>query len=112
MKLQLGKRYVTRDGEITGELINNPHIHRVFWPFMDPKTGITYNENGYSGARSYRDLVKLYKTDAELLAIREKAIDKAARLVEIANRIDRRLAKRNGDSFYEMRGILASWEKR
>jgi hypothetical protein len=45
LSLQLGKRYVRRDGKITHQLVE----HRKFteFPFKDPATNYTYKPNGY-----------------------------------------------------------------
>lgn len=44
MKLQLGKRYVRRDGQISGVIEHNPFNHE--YPYVDDKYHNTYTEKG------------------------------------------------------------------
>lgn len=61
LRLESGKRYVRRDGEITGRLESN---RNPVFRFKDPLTGRTYRSNGLtfigSKAELPLDLVSVY----------------------------------------------------
>ena len=70
MKLEFGKQYVRRDGEVTGPL--GKHTNRDF-PYMDPTTGETYTKNGEfdifdEGEVCGLDLVSEYQTPTPIQA--------------------------------------------
>lgn len=70
MKLEYGKQYVRRDGEVTGLL--GKHTNRDF-PYKDPTTGETYTKNGEfdildEGEVCGLDLVREYETPTPIQA--------------------------------------------
>lgn len=61
LKLEVGKRYIRRDGFVTAPLTKNPIS--AGYPFWDPKEENSYTEDGAffsSGSESRRDLVAEY----------------------------------------------------
>ena len=63
MKLELNKRYVRRDGVITGALEVFKSGDDIDLPFTDPNTEIAYTEYGYLNFGSYEsncDIVDEY----------------------------------------------------
>lgn len=76
MKLQLGKRYIRRDGQVTRPLVKNNH--RTY-PFRDPKTAYVYQLDGRgscSGLTLNLDIVALYyDTPSKLLRFSEHDVD-------------------------------------
>lgn len=61
VKIQVGKRYVRRDGQISGVIDSIPR-HKIY-PFLCKATGYIYTENGryYKDSVDGRDLVVKYK---------------------------------------------------
>lgn len=65
MKIQIGKRYVTRSGLVTGKIIERSE-HELDYPFecMIDGYNCTFTSDGRyfnGGGESYRDLLKEYK---------------------------------------------------
>ena len=59
MKLEYGKRYVTRSGKVTGPMKLNPH-GAINYPYVDPNTCRVYQENGRSRGEDIDDIEGLY----------------------------------------------------
>lgn len=62
MKIEAGKRYIRRDGVITGPLTFNENDWEGY-PFQDPVSGSDYTGNGrywYEGGDSDEDLILEY----------------------------------------------------
>jgi hypothetical protein len=83
LQLQYGKRYVRRDGKITGELVENNNSK---YPFLDALNECSYKSDGrYLNAEHEEDLVQQCvlilseeKTDAQKLSGSLLAACKAA----------------------------------
>jgi hypothetical protein len=45
-KIEIGKRYLRRDGKISGPICKNPLTHRDY-PFLDPETEERYAHEGW-----------------------------------------------------------------
>ena len=56
MKLEYGKRYVLGNGNITGPLKVND-FQAIEYPFTDPKTGLSFKENGASNTEWVGDKI-------------------------------------------------------
>jgi hypothetical protein len=56
MKLEVGKRYMTREGKVTLPLVASTD---PLWPFKDPSTGHSYTGDGHTIYQS--DLIALYE---------------------------------------------------
>ncbi len=66
MKLEEGKRYVRRDGEISGVLEKNTGMSKCNFPFYDPAHEFSYNEKGwFFGGHSDVDLISEYSEYVE-----------------------------------------------
>ena len=59
IQLEVGKRYVRRDGRVTGPLRTDNH---AIYPFYDPDTQFSYTPSGsrFRGSESFYDLVAEY----------------------------------------------------
>lgn len=59
LKLEVGKRYVRRNGEVSGVIDRGGSS---IYPFYDPSARETYNEDGryYSKEKSERDFISEY----------------------------------------------------
>ena len=59
LQLELGKRYVRRDGDVSGPL---KHHNDTTYPFMDPEHGLSYTPDGHFCGTSERaeDFVSLF----------------------------------------------------
>lgn len=71
MKLEIGKRYVRRDGVITGPLVANPEWLRSIFPFLNPDGWGLYTEDGrfVSALPDHRlDIVDEYPEQSESLS--------------------------------------------
>ena len=84
MKLEYGKRYVRRDGEVTGPL--GKHVNKDF-PFIDPTSGETYTKNGEfdipnEGEVCGLDLVSEYETPTPP-TLPDEVIEQAKRIQAI-----------------------------
>ena len=67
MKLEAGKRYVRRDGKVTGELID---YYEVNYPFCDPHSDETYTLTGSLfnwDEETPEDIVKEYNEEAHTI---------------------------------------------
>ena len=62
LTLKVGKRYVRRDGEVSGPLIANPDTESSY-PFMDPDTRAIFTASGdyWHDEISDEDLISEYK---------------------------------------------------
>jgi hypothetical protein len=62
MKLEVGKRYVTRGGAITAPLVENKSSIKIRFPFMCPGTRLTWTPDGefFEGGDDPQDLVAEY----------------------------------------------------
>ena len=62
LTLKIGKRYVRRDGKVTGPLIASPYVGTSH-PFMDPNERVTYTASGcWMHDAHDEDLVREYKS--------------------------------------------------
>jgi len=62
LKIEQGKRYVTREGQVTGQMIKtgNLDLNLMGYPFIDPLTNRTYAEDGayLMGLTNDEDIVR------------------------------------------------------
>jgi hypothetical protein len=72
MKLQAGKRYIRRDGGVSGELVYNPK-QNTHYPYVDSATDETYTEDG-----------SFYKTEIGNQEFLEDLVEEFAEPVEIS----------------------------
>ena len=62
MKIEMGKRYVRRDGEITAPLMRRDYDLLNGYPFFDDERAVSYTEDGvyYENMESHLDLIAEY----------------------------------------------------
>lgn len=65
--IEEGKRYVRRDGEVTGPMELRVSLNFSGWPFVDPFTGARYTHEGmyWKDLVSALDLISEYLPDNE-----------------------------------------------
>ena len=63
LTLKVGKRYVRRDGEITGALVKSPYDNAEIYPFLDPSRNFIYTSIGkyHHSIASPADLISEHK---------------------------------------------------
>lgn len=62
MKVELGKRYLTNSGSVTGPLKLNPH-GAINYPYLDPHTNRIYSETGDSGTTKMDNIYGEYREE-------------------------------------------------
>ena len=69
MKIEEGKSYITRNGNITRPMERPKNPISPYWPWTDPATGNTYTDSGSlitdHGSKTPFDLIALNESDPE-----------------------------------------------